>query len=199
MNNDLVLIDEPHFIVDMMYAGTDNMTGQAVYRDIGFGNQAYLVKDAAVKLLSLIPVLEENHYKMRIRDAYRPPEAHNRLLEIIPIEGFFAKDFAKSNHCHGTAVDVCLTDLDGNNLVYPTEIDAYEKRYQKQVLKGEFKDFQEHLVKARHDYCGATPEAVKNRQFLKDLMEAHGFEAIPHEWWHYNLKGWQQYPVIGDR
>ena len=196
MNNDLVLIDEPHFIIDMMYARTNNMVGRAVYQDIGLGNNAYLIKDAAEKLFSLIPLLEKYHYKMRICDAYRPPVAHNKLLSIIPIEGFFAKDYAKSNHCHGTAVDVCLTDLEGNNLIYPTEIDAYEKRYQEQVLKGDFSAFQKHLVKARHDYQGASAEAIKNREFLKELMEGHGFEAIPHEWWHYNLKGWQNYPVI---
>lgn len=198
MNNDLVLIDEPHFIVDMMYARTNNMVGQAVYQDIGFGNQAYLVKAAAEKLFSLIPLLEKHQYKMRICDAYRPPKAHNRLLEIIPIEGFFAKDYQKSNHCHGTAVDVCLTDFEGNNLLYPTEIDAYEKRYQEQVLKGDFAAFQKHLIKARHDYQGAPSEALKNREFLKELMESHGFEAIPHEWWHYNLEGWQHYPVINE-
>lgn len=198
MNNDLVLIDEPHFIIDMMYARTNNMVGQAVYQDIGFGNQAYLVKDAAEKLFSLIPVLEKNGYKMRICDAYRPPKAHNRLLEIIPIEGFFARDYQKSNHCHGTAVDVCLTDLEGNNLLYPTEIDAYEKRYQEQVLKGDFAAFQKHLIKARHDYQGAPSEALKNREFLKELMESHGFESIPHEWWHYNLEGFATYPVINE-
>ena len=133
---------------------------------------------------------------MRVCDAYRPPVAHNRLLEIIPIEGFFAKDYARSNHCHGTAVDVCLTDINGNNLAYPTEIDAYEEQYQKQVCNGDFSQFQKHLIKARHDYDGATKEAIENRQFLKDLMESHGFESIPHEWWHYNICGWQNYPVV---
>ena len=59
-----------------------------------------------------------------------------------------------------------------------------------------FDEFQKHLVKARHDYMGASDEAIKNREFLKQLMETHGFESIPHEWWHYNLKGWQNYPVV---
>lgn len=196
VDRNLVKITDNHFIIDIMYARPNNIVGQAVYEKIGFGNHAYLHKDATEKLYSLIPELEKEGYKMRICDAYRPPLAHNRLLEIIPIDGFFAKNYEKSNHCHGTAIDVCLTDLNGNNLLYPTEIDAYEERFHKQVIKGEFGEFQEHLQKARHDYMGASDDAIKNREFLRELMEKHGFESIPHEWWHYNLVGWQNYPVI---
>lgn len=192
----LVQITDPHFIIDMMYARKNNMTGHAVYQEIGFGNTAYVHPDVLEKLQSIIPILKKANLKMRVCDAYRPPLAHNRLLEIIPIEGFFAKNYARSNHCHGTAVDICLTDINGNNLAYPTEIDAYEEQYQKQVCNGDFSKFQQHLVKARHDYTGATKEAISNRQFLKELMESHGFESIPHEWWHYNIIGWQNYPVI---
>lgn len=194
--NELILFNDPHFIIDMMYARSNNMVQQAVYEKIGFGNQAYMHPDVAENLLSLIPILEENNLKMRICDAYRPPLAHQKLLEIIPFEGFFAKNPERSNHCHGTAVDVCLTDLSGNNLTYPTEIDAYEKRYALQVLKGDFKEFQQHLIKARHDYDKAADDELKNRRFLKDLMKAHGFSSIPHEWWHYNLKNYQDYPLV---
>lgn len=194
--NELILFNDPHFIIDMMYARSNNMVQQAVYEKIGFGNQAYMHPDVAENLLSLIPILEENNLEMRICDAYRPPLAHQKLLEIIPFEGFFAKNPERSNHCHGTAVDVCLTDLRGNNLPYPTEIDAYEKRYALQVLKGDFKEFQQHLIKARHDYDKAADDELKNRRFLKDLMEAHGFSSIPHEWWHYNLKNYQDYPLV---
>jgi D-alanyl-D-alanine dipeptidase len=193
---DLVKITDKHFIIDMMYARTNNMVGQSVYKEIGLGNNAYLHKDAANKLYSLIPELENSGYKMRICDAYRPPLAHQKLLEIIPIEGFFAKNFEKSNHCHGTAIDVCLTDLAGNNLIYPTEIDAYEEKFSKEVRLGHFQEFQQHLKKARHDYNKTSNEALENRDFLRELMESHGFESIPHEWWHYNLKGWENYPVI---
>jgi len=192
----LVEIKDSHIIVDMMYARTNNMTGHAVYQEIDFGNVAYVHQDVMQKLQSIIQILEKENLKMRICDAYRPPLAHNRLLEIIPIEGFFARDYARSNHCHGTAIDICLTDINGNNLTYPTEIDAYEEQYQKQVCTGNFTNFQKHLIKARHDYTGATKEAMANRQFLKELMESHGFESIPHEWWHYNISGWQNYPVI---
>ena len=192
----LVLLKNPRFIIDMMYARTNNMVGRAVYKDIGFGNKAYVHKDVAAALLKLVPILEEKNLKMRICDAYRPPIAHKKLLEIVHFQGFFAATPERSNHCHGTAVDVCLTDKNGHNLLYPTEIDAYEPQLQKQVCAGDFSEFQQHLKKARHDYMEASAETLKNRDFLRALMESYGFESISHEWWHYNLHGWQAYPVI---
>lgn len=196
--NELIQLTDSHFIIDMMYARTNNMVGCAVYKEIGYGNVAYMHKDMLSTLLKIVPFLEKNKLKMRICDAYRPPIAHQKLLEIIPRykAKFFAETPEKSNHCHGTAIDVCLTDIDGNNLLYPTEIDAYEKRFQEQITKGLFVEFQQHLQKARHDYMEASPEAIKNREQLKRLMENIGFESITHEWWHYNLRNWQSYPLI---
>lgn len=196
--NELIQLTDSHFIIDMMYARTNNMVWRAVYQEIGYGNVAYMHKDMLSTLLKIVPFLEENKLKMRICDAYRPPVAHLKLLEIIPRSKakFFAQTPEKSNHCHGTAIDVCLADIDGNNLLYPTEIDAYEKRFQEQVAKDCFEEFQQHLQKARHDYMEASPEAIKNREQLKRLMESTGFESITQEWWHYNLKNWQNYPLV---
>ena len=193
----LTEINDPHFIIDLMYARVENMSGRAVYQEVGFGNRAYLHPAAAAALLSVIPELERLKLKMRICDAYRPAEAHSLLVKAVPIPGFFKPDYRTSNHCHGTAVDVCLTDLQGRNLSYPTEVDAYDPKWQKEIAAGRFEGFGAYLQKARHDYQAAEPEEIQNRAFLKKLMESCGFESIPHEWWHYNLKGWQKYPVIG--
>lgn len=194
----LILLQDKHFIIDMMYARPNNMVGRAVYCEIGFGNFAFLHPNASERLLALIPQLEKLKLKMRICDAYRPPIAHKKFLEIIPRSkaNFFAETPEKSNHCHGTAVDVCLTDINGCNLIYPTEIDAYEEKFCQQVLNGHFTDFEKHLIKARHDYMQASPESIENRELLKSMMESVGFEPISFEWWHYNLKDWQKYPII---
>lgn len=198
MKNNLVELIDPHFITDMMYARSNNMVGRAIYTEIGYGNKAYMHEDVKNALLKTVPFLEKNKLKMRICDAYRPPVAHQKFLEIIPRTqaAFFAETPAKSNHCHGTAVDVCLTDINGHNLLYPTEIDAYEKHFQEQVCQGYFDDFQVHLQKARHDFMGASAKAISNRETLKKLMIQSGFEPISSEWWHYNIKDWQNYPVI---
>ncbi len=194
--SDLVFVDHPLFIIDMMYARADNMSGVPVYEMCGLGNRAYLHKDAYAALLTLVPVLEKMRCKLRICDAYRPAEAHKMLCKSVPVPGFFKADYQTSNHCHGTAVDVCLTDEKGQNLLFPTEVDAYDPVLQREVAQGYFDGFLQHLQKAGHDYQGALPEAICHREQLKSLMETHGFESIAHEWWHYNLKGWQNYPVI---
>ena len=193
----LVSFQDDHFIIDMMYAREDNIMSRAVYHEVGFGNKLLFHPDLKEALLSLVPELEKMNCKMRSCDAYRPPVAHQKCIETIPVKGFFAADYQRSNHCHGTAIDVCLTDMFGNNLVYPTEVDAYDKYYAQEIAEGRFDEFQQkHLLKARHDYMDASEEAIRNREALKQLMETHGFESIPHEWWHYNLKGWQNYPVV---
>jgi D-alanyl-D-alanine dipeptidase len=27
-------------------------------------------------------------------------------------------------------------------------------------------------------------------------MEKHGFTVEPNEWWHFNYKDWEQYPIL---
>ena len=58
----LVLVDNPYFIVDMMYARSDNIIGRDVYNEIGFGNKAYVHKDLWNALLKIVPFLEKNNF-----------------------------------------------------------------------------------------------------------------------------------------
>lgn len=186
------------FIIDMMYAGlNNNMTGRAVYAEIGLGNRAFVHRDMWKVLQKAIPALERLNLKMKICDAGRPVIAHRILTEIIPIKGFFALEPEKSQHCHGTAVDVCLCTPDGQELAYPTRVDAYEAQIAQEAQQGKTSKLTEQLKKARHDY--EAPELkteISNRQQLKELMESIGLQSIPHEWWHYNLPGGLEYPLF---
>lgn len=200
MTESLVEINNPHFIIELMYADTkQNMTGRPVYREIGFGNRGLVHKDLWAKLEKLIPWLEEHKRKLKVFDAYRPPLAHQKLREVIPQPGFFAIDPSVSPHCRATAVDVCLTDKNGVELEYPTLVDAYDPHYAAQVQNGQSEAFFEYLKKARHDYEGAAAQALQNRFDLKKLMEGIGLKALPHEWWHYELPDGREdakYPMI---
>lgn len=186
------------FIIDMMYAGlNNNMTGRAVYAEIGLGNRAFVHRDMWNVLQKAIPTLERLNLKMKICDAGRPVIAHRILTEIIPIKGFFALEPEKSQHCHGTAVDVCLCTPDGQELAYPTRVDAYEAQIAQEAQQGKTSKLAEQLKKARHDY--EAPELkteISNRRQLKELMESIGLQSIPHEWWHYNLPGGLEYPLF---
>ena len=185
------------FIVDLMYAGFENMTLCPVYERIGFGNRAFVRKEMLKKLEKLTPFLRRQRLKLKICDAYRPPIAHEMLHDIVPIPGFFASSCQRSLHCRGAAIDCCLCYEDGRELIYPTRIDAYEKQYAEQLMSGNEETFTLHLQKARHDYQNPDmPNEIANRKQLKKLMESIGLESIPNEWWHYNLPNGADYPLI---
>lgn len=197
----LVPLNEDFFIIDMMYARPDNMTGRAVYQEIGFGNQAWIHPELKEKLLKVIPLLEAKGLRMKICDAYRPPLAHQIMKEIIPFPGFFATNAERSQHCHGTAVDIILTSADGKELAYPTKVDGYDPLLAKEVQNGKMENFMEHLKKAARDYTNDNPalaEAIRNRDFLREIMEGAGLESIPLEWWHFDLPNGrsEDYPMI---
>ncbi len=187
MANNLIKISGNDFIVDLMYAKKDNISGRAIYQEIGFGNQALVHPDVWECLLKTIPILRKYGLKMKICDAYRPPLAHLKFLEALPQEGLFARSPELSQHCHGTAVDVLLMDENGHDLIYPTAVDGYSPEFAKELQSGNIDGFFKYLKKARHDYTKADEVALKNRQFLCDLMTKSGFEPLMHEWWHYNL------------
>lgn len=190
------------FIIDMMYARSQNMVGQPVYEQIGFGNRAYLHRDMWNILQKAEPWLKAHRLKLKICDAYRPPLAHMKLREIIPAPGFFALSPERSQHCRGTAVDVVLTQENGEELPYPTQVDAYRPDYAQEVQKGNMTAFFEYLKQARHDYENPDMATeIANRKELKALMENIGLLAIAHEWWHYNLPegNTDKYPLIDFR
>lgn len=194
-----VKITGERFLIDMMYARHNNMSGRAVYQEIGWGNLAVVHIDLWERLKKLEPVLAQKRLKLKICDAYRPKKAHLMMKQIVPMKGFFAETPEKSQHCLGTAVDVCLCSEDGIELKYPTKVDAYDKVLAEQVQRGEMTAFAAHLQKARHDYEEAGMQIeIANRQELREMMETAGLEAIAHEWWHYNLPNGEidNYPLV---
>lgn len=185
------------FFVNMMYFSTDNMLMQDIYGKIGLGNRCFVHNDLWLLLQKLIPELKKNNLKLKICDAYRPPLAHEMMREIIPMTGFFAATPERSQHCHASAIDVVLLDENGNELEFPCQVDAYEAKYAKAIANGEWDAFKAHLERAKYSW-NATEDASKiaNRDKLRSLMEAAGFQAIEHEWWHFNLPNKENYPLV---
>ena len=199
MKNKYVKIENNRFIVDLMYARCDNMVGRAVYQEIGWGSEAVLHVDMAERIYELVKVLEKEKLRLKIFDAYRPKIAHDIMKKIIPFKGFFAEEALISQHCLGTAVDVCLCDDEGKEFCYPTKVDGYEKRFVELVLRGEMEEFMMHLKKATHSYFDETKMVeCENRRVLREIMESVGLVALEHEWWHYNLRDGKvdKYPLV---
>ena len=144
---------------------------------------------AAEALKAAADEFREMGYRVMIFDAYRPqsavrhfvrwskdkddmrmreefyPEFKNKTLLVD--QGYIARN---SSHTRGSAVDLTITDLDGNPLDMGTGFDYFGKL-------------------AWHGAKGITEEQAANRALLRSVMEKHGFRFFEKEWWHYKLLG----------
>lgn len=181
----------PDVIQEIRYAGDHNFTGRPV--DGYEAPFAIMTKEAAEKLALAADELRQMGYRIKIFDAYRPrravrafvdwsEEAENGLTrdEFYPEfsdrgqlvdQGYIARN---SSHCRGSAVDLTITDLDGNELDMGTCFDYFGK-------------------KAWHGASNITKEQEENRNVLLRAMENAGFRPFEQEWWHYKMLG-EPYP-----
>lgn len=154
----------PDVIVDLKYAGEDNICGKAVYTY----QDAYLRYGTAKKLAEVQKELKAMGYGLKIWDAYRIPDVQADIWAAFPDQTYVTNPRrGYSNHCRGNNVDVTIVDSNGNELEMPTGFDAF----------GPLCD---------RDYSDCTSDAAKNSQLLEDVMLHHGFKAHFPEWWQYN-------------
>ncbi len=163
----------PHIQVDLKYATADNFTKSVVY-DF---NRCLVRKEVALKLRDIQKELETIGLGLKIWDGFRPVAAQWKFWSLVPDERYVSDPRKGGRHTRGTAVDLTLVTADGQELSMPSAFD----------------DFSE---KAHKDYAGATREERENRDFLREVMEEHGFSVLPTEWWHFDLVGWENYPPI---
>lgn len=164
---------EPNIKVDLKYATEANFTGQIVYNF----KQCLLVKEAALRLKNIQSELESIGLGLKIWDGFRPIAAQWKFWELIPDERYVSDPRKGGRHTRGTAVDLTLITQDGQELPMPSAFD----------------DFSE---KAHKNYMYGSEEQTKNRDFLQEIMERHGFIGVSTEWWHFDLIGWETYPPI---
>lgn len=184
------------FIVDMMYAKPTNMSGIDAYGQIGLGNRCFIRPEAAENLENLRPKLRAEHLKLKVFDGYRPPQSHTLMMNAMPVKGLYADSAFLSSHCHAAALDVCLCREDGEELDFPTKVDAYLPRFADEVHRGVLDGYRENLKKAAYAYTSGNARENENRQKLCDLMESAGFERFASEWWHFDLPHAKEYPLV---
>ncbi|GMU19546.1 MAG: D-alanyl-D-alanine dipeptidase [Candidatus Babeliales bacterium] len=168
-------------ITDIKYATKDNFTGQIIYSS----SVCLVHKNTAHALQAVQNELRSLKLGLKIWDGYRSLAAQQKLWDVCALQYPDEKEREKyvvnpkdgGRHTRGTAVDVTLVDAKGNELLMPTGFD----------------DFSPRAWTADTSCCA---EAQKNRKLLHDIMRKHGFEPIKTEWWHFDLKGWQQYLPI---
>lgn len=173
---DLVDITQviPTIELDIRYATTNNFTHQQIYTQAC----CYLRSEVAYALKEVQDELATMGLGLKIWDGYRPHHVQFKLWQIVPDARYVAEPHKGSRHNRGAAVDLTLIRLDTKQeLEMPTGFD----------------DFTEQAWRSCHDISAL---AKKNRQLLEDVMMKHGFIGLETEWWHFDYKDWQQYPLL---
>lgn len=177
-NNDFRMVDLgeaiPGVVLDIRYATPNNFTGRIVYTE----PKAFLRKPVAEALAKVQDSLNTSGIGLKIYDAYRPYAATLKFYEVYPDTAFVAPPRTGSRHNRGCAVDVTLVDLKtGSELEMPTPFDDFS-------------------AKSAPRYT-ALPDSIKTRRdMLIGVMSAFGFSVNPNEWWHFDYRGWENYPLM---
>lgn len=161
--------------LDIRYARSDNFVGRPVYTEA----RAFLQKKAAKALVKVNKKLKKLGFGLVIFDGYRPWSVTKLFWEVTPeAQKIYVADPKNgSRHNRGCAVDLSMYDLKTGNLV---------------DMPSDFDDFSE---KAHPDYIGGTEIQTKNRNLLRQMMEAEDFTVNKNEWWHFDYKDWKEYGI----
>ena len=188
----------PEVKVNLMYAGSDNFTGQPVYtKDL-----CLLQKHTLEKLKKAQELFAKDGYTLVIYDAYRPLSAQRILYDAMPNSSYIANPDRASNHNRGVAVDVTLMDAQGNLLEMPSEIDTFNITAHRDFPNihqyEEGTDAYNALLKQYPDilsYPARSQAATDHMNYLTRIMKQCGFTTIRSEWWHFADSDAKQFPA----
>jgi zinc D-Ala-D-Ala dipeptidase len=173
---ELIKLD-PSIKLDIRYATKNNFLGKAVYSE----PRAFLQRSAAQALLSAHNWLKKYGYGLIVYDAYRPWSVTKIFWDITPIDKriFVANPVTGSVHNRGCAVDVGLYEIStGREVKMPCNYD-------------------EMSAHSSITYKGGTAGQREMRDLLRKAMEREKlFSVYSKEWWHYDFKGFQNYPIL---
>lgn len=167
---------DPTILLDVRYATADNFLSTPVYEEA----RAFLQRPAAVALVRAHRSLAARGYGLLVHDAYRPWWVTKVFWDATPPDkrDFVADPAKGSRHNRGCAVDLTLYRLcDGRAVAMPSLYDEMSER-------------------SSPDYPGGTPEQRARRDLLRAAMEKEGFTVYDSEWWHFDYRGWREYPIL---
>ena len=172
---ELVTLD-PTIHLDVRYATPNNFLATPVYTQA----RAFMQRPAAEALVAASAELRQHGYGVLVHDAYRPWYVTKVFWDATPPDkhDFVADPATGSKHNRGCAVDMTLYDLKtGRPAEMPSLYDEMSER-------------------ASPAYTGGTAAERERRDLLRRVMESHGFTVYEHEWWHFDYKDWQSYPIL---
>jgi zinc D-Ala-D-Ala dipeptidase len=188
-----VYVDEavPGVRWDSKYATWDNFTGKPI--DGYLANRMVATKEFCEALVGVREAAESRGFGLLLWDVYRPQRAVDCFMRWAeqPEDGrtkqrhyprinraeMFDKGYVarRSGHSRGSTVDMTIYDLATGEL----------------LPMGGDHDVMDEI--SHHGAENVTEAETRNREHLRSLMEAGGFEAYAYEWWHYTLKN-EPYP-----
>jgi D-alanyl-D-alanine dipeptidase len=164
----------PGIVLDIRYATTNNFMHRQMYKEA----KAFARLPVVLALKDVEADLKTRGLGIKIYDAYRPYTITVKFYEEAKDTNFVADPRKGSKHNRGCAIDMGLVDLKtGKDLDMPTGFDSFSK-------------------KASANYPNLPKQEIDNRELLKSVMQAHGFNVIATEWWHYDFNGWARYPLL---
>ena len=162
--------------LDVRYATSNNFLGRPVYKEA----RAFLQRPAAEALVRAHQKLKPQGYGLTIFDGYRPWAVTKTFWDATPQDKkiFVADPQKGSRHNRGCAVDLTMHELaSGKQVEMPGGYDEMTER--------------SHI-----NYTGGTEESRRLRDLLRSAMESEGFVVYDPEWWHYDYRDWQKYPIL---
>jgi D-alanyl-D-alanine dipeptidase len=188
MNDAFVYVDEhvPGVYWDAKYATWDNFTGKPV--DGYLANRIVGTRPLCAALVRAREEAARLGFGLLLWDAYRPQRAVDSFLRWLrrPEDGqtkerhypnieraeMIERGYvaARSGHSRGGAVDLTLYDLAGG---------------ERAPMGGDF-DLMDAI--SHHGAQGIAAAEARNRDCLRQIMEAAGFDSYAREWWHYTLR-----------
>ena len=167
---------DPTIHLDIRYASTNNFLGSVFYSS----PRAFLQRPAAEAVVRAARALRPLGYGLLIHDAYRPWYVTKVFWDATPAESrwLVANPAHGSKHNRGAAVDITLYDLaTGKPVEMPSTYDEATPR-------------------AMSNFPGGTSRQRYHRAVLRRFLEAEGFTVNPSEWWHFDYRDWQRYPIL---
>ena len=162
--------------LELRYATTNNFVGRDMYAGYDCGwlhRDAYeALKNVAARLQAVRPDL-----RLLVLDALRPQRVQELMwdsLEGTDLRQYLASPDRGSIHSFGMAVDVTLIDVQGRELDMGTAFDDLTERSHPAL---------ESTLLQRGDI---TATHIANRQLLRGVMTANGWQGISTEWWHFD-------------
>ena len=153
----------PDAVIDLKYATSDNFTQTILYDD----PEAYLCYGTVKKLMNVQKELKVYGLSILIWDAYRSPEAQQKLWNAYPDPNFVADPRnGLTSHSKGNTVDISIIRLDGESIELPSAFDEF-------------------TYAADRDYSDVSEKAAQNAMLLEEVMYNNGFKGYRGEWWDY--------------